>query len=96
MEIQIHCILYPDKPLLYPDIGPVGSNNLSVSWGLIPIEDGQHVRSGTGYKITWRRVEGRIDHPGHSSNTISNTHVVRGLMPFTRYESTYLNRVCII
>ncbi|KAG7167401.1 Phosphatidylinositol phosphatase PTPRQ-like [Homarus americanus] len=73
---------------LYLVMGPVHSKNLSVVWGQIPtssyVQDSSH--STKGFRITWRRVEGRVGHPGHASNLVSSKHLIRGLIPGTRYE----------
>ncbi|XP_071542800.1 uncharacterized protein [Panulirus ornatus] len=74
-------------PWLYLVLGPVHSKNLTVVWGTTHApESPSNPRPSKGFRITWRRVEGRVGHPGHASNLVSSRHLIRGLIPGTRYE----------
>nr|XP_053631736.1 uncharacterized protein LOC128688055 [Cherax quadricarinatus] len=75
-------------PWLYLVMGPVHSKNVTVVWGETPgLQTLEQPRiSRIGFRITWRRVDGRVGHPGHASSLASSKHVIRGLIPGTRYQ----------
>ncbi|CAL4119277.1 unnamed protein product [Meganyctiphanes norvegica] len=68
--------------VLYMSLGPVNSRNVSVQWA----EAGGPHQGVKGFKISWRRVDGRVGHPGHSTSLVTHKHLVQGLIPGTRYE----------
>lgn len=78
----------PGRPALYLVLSPVSSKNLTVQWGEVPGQTQalREPRTAKGYRITWRRVEGLIGHPGHASNLVSSRHLIKGLIPGSRYE----------
>lgn len=75
---------------LYLTLGPVHSKNLTAVWAELPRshapDPALDAKVSKGFKVTWRRVEGLVGHPGHASNLVTSRHLIRGLIPGTRYE----------
>ena len=69
---------------LYFVFGPVNAKNISLNWNFVS-SDGEVKKSEvTSYKVTWRRVDGKVGHPGHETTVLNSPYIVKGLIPGTR------------